>query len=131
MFQKRVLNKPKWGAQGVVRGGGGKGHVHPGPLLRRHWSYVTFTAYIQKHKQYTENNLIRWAIATRFDLAQGCHQATIAKYIQHLHKILCDWVKIQVENYYSIRICSVFVQFRDDKHLWQYMEKYRESSSWL
>ena len=36
---------------------------------------------------------------------------------------LRDWVKIQVENYYSIRICLVYVQFRDDKHLCRYREK--------
>ena len=77
---------------------------------------------------------MRWAFATRIDLAQESHQATITHYIHHLNKIylLSDWVKIQVENYCSIRICSVYVQFRDDKHSWKYMEEYSTwKSSWM
>ena len=61
-----------------------------------------------------------WAIATRFDLAQGDNNKIY---------ILCDWVKIQVENCFSKRICSVYVQFHDDKYFCQYIKKYRKSSS--
>ena len=47
----------------------------------------------------------------RFDLAQGSYQAKITQCINHLNKIrtLCDRVKSLVENYYSIRNCSVYV----------------------
>ena len=86
----------------------------------RHDLLLSSRRYIQKHKQYTEKNLMQYALSYRdafrpcSRVSTGDNNTIYTSLTQNIHIVRLS--KIQLENYYCIRICSVYVQFYGEKH---------------